>query len=66
MVDAELLTIQSEKLKAFPEERKRELDALFEAFSIVAEGTYVYICDMKYDISRWSKAAVVSFDLPDT
>ena len=66
MVDADLLTIQSEKLKAFPEERKRELDALFEAFSIVAEGTYVYICDMKYDISRWSKAAVVSFDLPDT
>ena len=64
MVDEGLLKIQSEKLEAYPEERKRKLDALFEAFSIVAEGTYVYICDMKYDISRWSKAAVVTFDLP--
>ena len=47
-----------------PEERIKLLDSLFEAFSIVAEGTYVYLCDMKYDYSRWSKTAVDSFGLP--
>ena len=30
-------------------ENRAKLDALFEAFSIVAEGTYVYLCDMEYD-----------------
>ena len=45
-------------------ERKRKLDELFEAFSVVAEGSYVYICDMTNDISRWSKNAVNYFDLP--
>ena len=52
-------------LKDFPEDRKLRLDKLFEAFSIVAEGTYVYLCDMRYDISRWSKNAVNTFGLPD-
>ncbi|MCR4793794.1 MAG: EAL domain-containing protein [Ruminococcus sp.] len=47
-----------------PLERKKKLDALFEAFSVVADGTYVYICDMKYDYSRWSKSAVKCFGLP--
>ena len=47
-----------------PEEDKRRLDELFEAFSIVAEGTYVYLCNMKYDYSRWSKTAVDTFGLP--
>ena len=47
-----------------PEERKRRLDSMFEAFSIVAEGTYVFLCDMHLDYSRWSKAAVSTFDLP--
>ena len=47
-----------------PEARKRVLDSMFEAFSIVAEGTYVYLCDMRYDFSRWSKTAVDSFGLP--
>ena len=46
------------------EESKKRLDQLFEAFSIVAEGTYVYLCDMKYDYSRWSKTAVDTFNLP--
>ena len=50
--------------KMIPEDRKRILDSLFEAFSIVAEGTYVYLCDMRYDFSRWSKTAVDSFGLP--
>ncbi len=47
------------------EVRRVKLDKLFDAFSIVAEGNYVYLCDMKYDISRWSKNAVDYFDLPD-
>ena len=38
-----------------PEERKQQLDALFEAFSIIGDDTYVYLCDMQYDFSRWSK-----------
>ena len=40
------------------EERKRELDNLFHAFEIVSEGAYVFLCDMKYDYSRWSETAV--------
>lgn len=50
---------------AYPESRRIKLDKLFEAFSIVAEGTYVYLCDMRYDVSRWSKNAVNTFGLPD-
>ena len=44
--------------------RLAKLDSMFEAVSIVAEGAYVFLCDMKYDISRWSKAAVNFFDMP--
>ncbi len=47
-----------------PPERKAKLDGLFEAFSIVADDTYVYLCDMKYDYSRWSKTLVDEFGLP--
>ena len=47
------------------EERKRELDNLFHAFEIVSEGAYVFLCDMKYDYSRWSETAVQYFGLPD-
>lgn len=50
--------------ETIPESRVKKLDSLYEAFSIVAEGTYVYVCDMKYDYSRWSKTAVDAFDLP--
>ena len=42
----------------------KRLDSLFEAFSIVADDTYVFICDMKYDYSRWSKVLVDQFELP--
>ena len=44
--------------------RKKTLDELFRAFEIVTEGTYVYVCDMKYDHSKWSAEAVQYFDLP--
>jgi diguanylate cyclase (GGDEF)-like protein len=47
------------------ENRKAKLDSFFEAFSVLAEGNYIYICDMKEDYSRWSKSAVDFFDLPD-
>ncbi len=47
-----------------PTERKRKLDALYEAFSIIAEDTHVYLCDMRYDYSRWSKVLVDTFGLP--
>lgn len=47
-----------------PDSEKKRLDSLFEAFSIVAEGTYVFLCNMKYDYSRWSESAVSSFALP--
>lgn len=46
------------------QEAKRKLDELFTAFSIIGEGTYIYICDMRHDYSRWSKTAVDFFDLP--
>ena len=55
---------QSDSFEPVPEERKRKLDELFDAFSIVAEGTYVYLCDMRYDYSRWSANAVDAFGLP--
>lgn len=44
----------------------KKLDSLFEAISVVAEGAYVYLCDMKTNISRWSKTAVDFFGLPDS
>ena len=50
--------------ETIPESRVKKLDSMFEAFSIVAEGTYVYVCDMRYDYSKWSKNAVDAFDLP--
>lgn len=45
--------------------RKAKLDSFFDAFSVLSEGNYIYICDMKEDYSRWSKSAVDFFDLPD-
>ncbi|MCR5358241.1 MAG: EAL domain-containing protein [Lachnospiraceae bacterium] len=41
------------------------LDEIFEAFSIIAEGSYVFLCYMDEDYSRWSKSAVDYFGLPD-
>lgn len=45
-------------------ESKRRLDELFEAFSVIAEDAYIFICHMQYDYSRWSKNAVDFFGLP--
>lgn len=46
------------------EKAKRLLDNLFHAFSITAGGKYVFLTDLKYDCSKWSKQAVEYFGLP--
>ena len=50
--------------RVISEQRRIMLDALYKAFEVVSEGTYVFLCDMKYDFSRWSKNAVDTFGLP--
>ena len=47
-----------------PEEAIRKLDSLFESYCIVAEDIHVFLCDMRYDYSRWSKELVETFGLP--
>ncbi len=49
--------------KITPED-KRKLDALYESYDIIADDTYVFICDMKYDFSRWSRGLTETFGLP--
>lgn len=36
---------------------------LFEAFASASDNVYIYVCDMRTDISRWSKASVEYFGL---
>ena len=52
------------EVRIISDERRHVLDALFRSFEVVSEGNYVYLCDMKYDYSRWSKAAVDAYGLP--
>ena len=54
-----------EKGKVMDKDDLKRLDELFEAFSIIAEGTYVFICNIEADYSRWSRTAVDYFGLPD-
>ena len=51
-------------IRMISDERRVMLDTLFRSFEVVSEGTYVYLCDMKYDFSRWSKSAVDTYGLP--
>ena len=44
--------------------REKKVDDLFRAFKTVTDGSYLYVCDVKYDYSRWSADAIESFDLP--
>lgn len=37
---------------------------LFEAFANASDNAYIYVCDVKKDLSRWSPNAVSFFDLP--
>lgn len=50
--------------KVITEDRRKMLDALFKSYDVVSEGTYVFLCDMKYDFSKWSKNAVDTYELP--
>lgn len=50
--------------KTITDDRRKMLDSLFKSYDVVAEGTYVYLCDMKYDLSKWSKNAVDTYNLP--
>lgn len=45
-------------------ERKRLLNALFEALCTVSDGGYLYLNDMRYDFSRWSLSLVTDFGMP--
>ena len=55
---------QTPGIEPISEERRIKLDSLYKAFEVIAEGTYVFLCDMKHDFSRWSKNAVDTFGLP--
>lgn len=46
-----------------PQERKRLLDGFFGAMVTIAGAAYVYLCDMRYDFSRWSLSLVNDFGL---
>ncbi len=46
------------------DEAIKRLDSIYEAFSMVADDTYVFVCDMNYDYSRWTKEFVEIFGLP--
>lgn len=37
---------------------------LFQALSTASHHVYIYVCDVKHDLSRWSKNAVEYFDMP--
>lgn len=50
--------------KEITEKRLQKLNAVFESYAMVAEGTDVYVCDVAYDYSRWSKKAVELYGLP--
>ncbi len=55
---------QTANIRIISDERRVMLDSLFKSFEMVSEGTYVYLCDMKHDFSRWSKSAVDTYGLP--
>ena len=51
-------------IRIITEERRAMLDMLFKSYDVVAQGAYVFLCDMKYDFSRWSVDAVKKYGLP--
>lgn len=44
-----------------PDERRRILNAMFEAMFTVAGGGYIYLNDMRYDYSRWALSLIDDF-----
>ncbi|MBR3158857.1 MAG: EAL domain-containing protein [Atopobiaceae bacterium] len=55
---------EDDTIDLISDDRRAMLDTLYKAFEMVSEGTYVYLCDMKYDYSRWTKSAVDRYGLP--
>lgn len=43
----------------------KKLNNLFDALTVASEGSYVYVYDIKNNISRWSDTAVNYYGLPD-
>lgn len=39
-------------------------DKMFEAFALTSKNSYIFLCNMWTDVSRWSKNAVEYFGLP--
>ena len=64
LLQESLFTKDQARIRMITEDRRAMLDSLFHSFEIVSEGTYVFLCDMKYDYSRWSKSAVDTYGLP--
>lgn len=59
-----LFIVEGDTMVKISDERKQKLDSMFEALSVVSEDSNVYLCDMHYDYSRWSKGLVDEFGLP--
>ena len=55
---------ESDAEAKIPEERIKHLDSIFESFSVIADDASVYLCDMDYNYSRWSKKLVEEFGMP--
>ena len=55
---------QTANVRTISDDRRKLLDVLFRSYEVVADGTYVYVCDMKYDFSKWSKNAIDLFGMP--
>jgi diguanylate cyclase (GGDEF)-like protein len=49
---------------ALPEMDDALQNPIFEAFANAAENVYIYVCDMKTGVSRWSPNAVDYFQMP--
>lgn len=54
----------SRDMKEITQSRIDKLNRIFESYAMVAEGTDVYVCDMRYDFSRWSKSTIELYGLP--
>ncbi|SFG74917.1 EAL domain, c-di-GMP-specific phosphodiesterase class I (or its enzymatically inactive variant) [Oribacterium sp. WCC10] len=50
-------------MREITEERINKLNTIFDSYEMVAEGTDVYVCDMRYDYSRWARTAVELYGL---
>lgn len=58
-------SFMSYRIENYSQEDQDFLDNLFKVFSYLAAGDHVFVCDVKNDVSRWSKDAVDYFGLPD-